>query len=76
MKPIKFKECNITFAKSQKQYLSLPAYRTNTGDVTTHWKLSWKERIKVLIKGKIYLQILTFNKSLQPVKILTEKPKL
>ena len=53
MKPIKFKEQNIIYAKDQKEYNSLPAFRYDDGEVISCWRLSLKERIKVLFKGKI-----------------------
>lgn len=69
MKPVYFKEANITFAKDQPQYLPLPAERSEDGMVTTCWQMSFKERIKVLFTGKVWLQTLTFNNPLQPQKL-------
>lgn len=67
MKPINFKESNVTFAKDQPEYLPLPAWRDNEGRVITCWKLSIKERIIILFKGVLWHDTLTFNKPLQPV---------
>lgn len=72
MKIIKFKECNIVFAENQPEYLSLPAHKSDNGRVTSCWGLSFFERLKVVLTGKIYLRVLTFNKKLQPVKISTD----
>ena len=74
MKAIKFKECNSTYAKNQPEYLPLPAHKSSDGTVTTCWSFSFIERIKILIFGKLFLQILTFNKPLQPLKMSTNKP--
>ena len=76
MKVIKFKECNTTYAKNQPEYLQLPAHKTKEGLVTMCWGLSFLERLQVAFTGKIYLQVLTFNNPLQPLKILVKKPRL
>jgi len=68
MKPINDKSQNVIFAENQPEYLPLPAHKTEDGEVTTCWKLSWKERIRALFIGKMYLKTLTFNKPLQPLK--------
>uniref|UniRef100_A0A6H1ZCX9 Uncharacterized protein n=1 Tax=viral metagenome TaxID=1070528 RepID=A0A6H1ZCX9_9ZZZZ len=75
MKAIDFKQRNIIFARNQPQYLPLPAHRASDGTVTSCWKLSFSERLKIALKGKIYLQTLTFNHPPQPLKMLVSKPK-
>ena len=74
MKIIKFKECNVTYAKNQPEYLPLPAYKTSDGMVTSCWGLSFFERLKVVLIGKIYLEVLTFNQPLQPLRMSVSKP--
>ena len=69
MKPIEFLGCNCVYAKDQPEYIPLPAHKSKEGEVTTCWKLSLKERLTVLFKGKLYLSVLTFNKPLQPLKL-------
>ena len=76
MKAIKFKECNTVYAKNQSEYYSLPVHRTDDGVVTSCWQLSFRQRLKVLITGHIFLQILTFNKPLQPLKMSVNKNEL
>ena len=74
MKIIKMKEQNCTYAENQPEYLPLPAHRSEEGIVTSCWELS-DEEMEILLKTKkIYLQVLTFNKPLQPVKMLVENP--
>ena len=75
MKIIKFKECNVTYAENQPEYLPLPAHKTSDGEVTSCWGLSFFERLKVAVTGRIYLSVLTFNQPLQPIEMLTKKPK-
>ena len=74
MKPVKLKQQNCVFAKDQPEYLPLSAHRDEDGVVTTCWKLSFVERIVILITGKIWWQIMTFNKSLQPQRPSVKNP--
>ncbi len=76
MKPIRFKESNMTFAENQPEYLPLPAWKGQDGTVISCWKLSWVERIKILINGKVWLRVLTFNQLLQPQLLAIKYPFL
>jgi len=76
MEIIKFKECNVTYAENQPEYLPLPAHKTEDGVVTSCWGLSWRERFRVIWHGKIFLQVLTFNAPLQPQRMTTKNPDL
>ncbi len=76
MNPIKFKECNITYAENQKEYLPLPVLKCADGQVLSCWKLSFFERVKIILTGKVWLNILTFNQPLQPIIMMINKPKL
>ena len=75
MKPVKFKECNITFAKDQPEYNQLPAFKNKSdkGEVISCWELSFRERIRVLFLGRIWLRLLSFNKPLTPSFMTTKK---
>jgi len=74
MKIIKMKEQNCTYAEHQPEYLPLPAHRAEDGTVTSCWELSDKEIEIILKTKKIYLQVLTFNRPLQPVRITADNP--
>jgi len=74
MKPSKFKQQNCVCAQEQPEYLPLPAYKSEDGIVTTCWRLSFAERIRVLFTGKIWWQTMTFNKPLQPQKPSATNP--
>ena len=78
MNPIKFKEVNVVYAESQDEYMDLPVlkYRTNQGECISCWKLSWRERFKILFTGEMWLCLLTFNKSLSPVMLTVHKSDL
>ena len=73
MKPVKFEGCNVTYAENQPEYLPLPAHKTRDGLVTSCWHLSLFERLQVVLTGKVWLQILTFTRPLQPLKMLASK---
>jgi len=77
MKPITFKEQNVTFAKDQPQYLPLPAYKVPNdinGHLVCYWRLTFLERLQLIFTGKIWHSVLTFNASLQPQSLSVEKP--
>lgn len=69
MKPIEFKQQNIVYAKDQKEYLPLPTFKDPAGVVTSCWKMSLKERLTVLFKGKVYCSLWSFNQPLQPQEL-------
>jgi hypothetical protein len=66
----------IVYGADQKEYIPLPAVRCEHGVVTTRWALSLRERLRVFVTGSMYLQVLTFNAPLQPVKLRTDEPEL
>ena len=74
MKPIEFKEQTCVYAKDQPQYIPLPVHKTEDGTLTSCWKLSLKERVKVLFTGKLWWSVLTFNQPLQPQRPSVDKP--
>jgi hypothetical protein len=76
MKAIEFPEVTCVFAKDQPEYLPLPVHldKENCGMVTSCYELTLKERLKILFGANVWLQIMTFNKPLQPQLITVEKP--
>lgn len=75
MKPVKFKESNAVYAKDQKEYLPLPAFKYDTkeGEVVSCWNLSLMERLRVLFTGRLWVSLMTFNKPLTPSFFTTKK---
>lgn len=75
MKPKNFPEANVNFAKNQPEYLQLPAFKNDSqeGEVVSCWKLSFRERMRVLVKGEIWVSMMSFNKPLTPSLITTKK---
>ena len=76
MKIIDFKGSNVVYAKDQPEYLSLPAYKAKDGIVTSCWKLSFLERIMIAFTGRLFLQVMTFNAPLQPIRMEVGKFKI
>jgi hypothetical protein len=78
MKPIKFKEQNVVYAENQEEYQPLPALKYNDeyGTVVSCWKLSIKERIKLLFTGKLWVGLVSFNKPLTPSYLTVNKEEL
>ena len=64
----------VTFATNQPEYHPLPAWRGSDGRVVTRWKVSWSERLRILLTGDLWLSVLTFHRALQPVRLDTECP--
>jgi hypothetical protein len=67
MKPVEFPQQNTVYAKDQPEYMPLPAYRTPDGqEVTACWGMTWRERLRVLLSGRVYVTLLTFGGPLTP----------
>ena len=67
MKPIKFKGYNVVYAENQPEYIPLPVYKDSEGTVTSCWKFTLLERLKILFGSRLYWTQMTFNQPLQPV---------
>ena len=82
MKPVSFPEQTVVIAKDQPQYLPLPAHvkphdkYDPSCRMTFCWQLSWRERLTLLVTGRLWHQVLTFNSPLQPQLLLVKKPDL
>jgi hypothetical protein len=76
---IEFPEQTAVIAKDQPEYHPLPAHRfadDPQGRIACCWKLTWRERLTVLIGGVLWHQVLTFNQPLQPQLLSTTKPEM
>ena len=68
---------DATFAKDQAPYVPLPvivSMEFESRRATSRWRMSWKDRIRALLFGDVYVQMLTFGRPLQPLKLLTKEP--
>ena len=73
MTPTTFKEQNTTFALNQKEYYPLPVHKSMSAPtiITSCWKLTPLERLKLCFTSKIYVKIMTFGDPLQPQLLST-----
>ncbi len=79
MNLIEFPEQTVVIAKDQPEYMPLPAYRFANdpqGRIVCCWALTWGERFRLLLTGKVWHQVLTFNQSLQPQLLTGDKPEM
>ncbi len=76
MKPIYFKQHNKVYAKDQPAYIPLPVYEDDIqgGRVFHCWQLTFRERLKVLFFGKLWIKILNFTQKLQPIRPMVDSP--
>jgi hypothetical protein len=77
MRPIdpKIEELELRiYAKDQPPYFPLPTRVDAEGTVVTCWQLTWRERLTLLLRGTLFLTLLTFNKPLQPIRCSVDKP--
>ena len=76
MKPINFPGQNVVYAKNQPEYLPLPAHRSADGqEVTACWGMTWRERLRALVTGRVYVTLLTFGGPLTPSIVSTNPPE-
>lgn len=79
MNLIEFPEQTVIIAKDQPEYLPLPAHRfagDTQGRIAFCWQLTWRERLVVLFRGRIWHEVLTFNHPLQPQLLTVTKPEM
>lgn len=77
MKPIAFYGHTTVIGAGQPEYIPLPAHRSPDGlTLTWCWRLTWRERIKLLTTGRLWHQVKSFAQPLQPQLLLTERPEL
>lgn len=78
MVPVRFPEANVTFAENQPEYQPLPAFRNpgGHGEVISCWKLSWRERLRLLITGRLWCSLLMFGQPLTPSFFTTKKSEV
>ena len=75
MKALKFPEVNATFAENQSEYLPLPGFKNDSplGEFVFCMGLSFRERLKILFTGKMWVSLLTFNRPLTPSFLTVNK---
>lgn len=80
MEPVTFPGATSIFGVDQPEYLPLPAQRMEdapgvAGRCVFCWRMSFTERVRVLFTGRVWHEVLTFNKPLQPQKLGVTRPR-
>ena len=65
MKNVKFNGWNVVYGEGQPGYLPLHAQKIDNVTITCY-RLSLKERFKILFTGLLWFGIMNFGRSLQP----------
>lgn len=73
MRPIPFKEMNVTWAENQPEYLPLPAY-TDDRETITRWQLNFRERVLVFLQGIIWVRQVNLKHPLQAQLLTVDTP--
>lgn len=73
MTPIEFEQANARIAEHQDEYLTLPAFVNETETISL-WKLTWRERLSILFRGRLWLRQMNCGQSLQPQLPTVEFP--
>lgn len=68
----------VVLAKDQPEYIPLPVacvtYCDGTRSCISSYRLTWRERLRLLITGLVWWEQLTFGSPLQPQKMYTSEP--
>jgi hypothetical protein len=68
----------IVLAKDQPQYIPLPVahvqYSDGVQSMISRYRLTWKERLHILLSGDVWWEQLTFGGQLQPQKMYIKEP--
>lgn len=77
MEPSKFEGQNVVIAEHQPEYTQLPALVSPlSGEAIFCWRLTWRERLKLLVTGRLWHRVLTFGQPLQPQLLGVDVPEL
>ena len=75
MKPIDFTGSNSDLGAAESDGgQSVPAFVNAGMEVTTCWKLSWRERLIVLLAGRVWLVSCTMGADIQPQVLSVGRP--
>ena len=76
MKPIEFEGVTDHYGKMQDGVSPLPLRCYANGQFVSCWKLLWRERLKVLVSGMVWLDVHTHNRGMPPVYLTTDKSEV
>lgn len=61
----------VTCWSKQLEYFPIPAILDGNGKATSCWRMTWIERLRILLCGRVYCQLWTFGNPAQPQRIFT-----
>ena len=68
----------VVLAKNQPEYIALPVakitYSDGTKSMVSHYRLTLRERLRLLFLGSLWVEQLTFGHSLQPQRPTVYEP--
>lgn len=79
LKAVPFTEAPTNYAENQPEYNTLPTFaypNDPQGKIVICWKLTWRQRVVLLLTGRLWHTVMTFNKPLQPIRLEVIKPDM
>lgn len=69
-----FPEVNKVLAENQPEYQKLPVFHdVESGQIICAYKLNFRDKVRILFGGKVWVSVLTFNRGFQPIFLTTKK---
>jgi hypothetical protein len=67
----------VVLGADQPQYQPLPALLGGGTkcQVITRWKMGWRERVRLLLTGNLWIVVMTFGMPYPPMLVDTQSPK-
>lgn len=73
---LKHKEINLIAEADDIKGLPCLRFADREGTVLTAWKLTWRERLALILTGVVWIAQRTYWEEFQPVAILAEMPAI
>lgn len=73
MEPIEFPEQNFVWKASDPKHIPLPSY-VNDRETISRWQLTFRERVAVLLTGRLWLRQCNYGARLQPQLVQVGTP--
>lgn len=80
MKPVAFKEANGTLLGgpgadfgTEESVSDLPVCRASTGEIISCWRLTWLDRLRLLLTGRVWILVLA-RQTHAPIAVTAESP--
>lgn len=72
-----FKEFEVNLTEVGGQCEDLPVLFCGANSVAlSRWELTWSERLVALVRGRIFVEVKTFGKNFQPIRLTTAEPRI